>query len=87
MPFATVVSTMLCSQRLFETTFRNDFDGARDFCDADERWQEAVSFLNGGNGVGWDLIKVMIDDVSVGFTSFIGIGFGIAAHPTFAPSG
>eukprot|EP00192_Tetraselmis_astigmatica_P011306 CAMPEP_0117664572 /NCGR_PEP_ID=MMETSP0804-20121206/9300_1 /TAXON_ID=1074897 /ORGANISM="Tetraselmis astigmatica, Strain CCMP880" /LENGTH=367 /DNA_ID=CAMNT_0005471831 /DNA_START=247 /DNA_END=1350 /DNA_ORIENTATION=- len=48
-------------QRLFETTFRLDIEGARDYCEADDRWQEAVRFLDQGNRAGWDLLKAMLD--------------------------
>ena len=51
-------SAVLDPQRIFETTFKDDVDGARDFCDADERWQEAVATMDGGDGLGWDLLKV-----------------------------
>lgn len=45
------------AQRLVETTFRLDIEGVREYSEADERWEQAVAFLDAGNGAGWDLLK------------------------------
>lgn len=48
-------------QRLLETTFRLDLRAAREYCEADERWVEAVRFLDAGDGAGWDLLQAMLN--------------------------
>eukprot|EP00191_Tetraselmis_sp_GSL018_P024113 CAMPEP_0177623594 /NCGR_PEP_ID=MMETSP0419_2-20121207/28987_1 /TAXON_ID=582737 /ORGANISM="Tetraselmis sp., Strain GSL018" /LENGTH=402 /DNA_ID=CAMNT_0019124159 /DNA_START=168 /DNA_END=1378 /DNA_ORIENTATION=+ len=48
-------------QRLFETTYQLDIEsGARDFCEAEDRWATAVEFLGSGDGLGWDLFQRMM---------------------------
>ena len=37
-----------------------EIGAAREYCQADERWQLAVAFLNEDIGAGWDLIQSMI---------------------------
>lgn len=48
-------------QRLFESTFRLDFQAAREYCLADDRWSEAVKFLDLGDGAGWELLQAMLN--------------------------
>eukprot|EP00249_Psilotum_nudum_P020852 c27875_g1_i5 orf=553-1458(+) len=48
-------------QRLFETTFRLDLQAAREYCLADDRWSEAVKFLDLGDGCGWELLQAMLN--------------------------
>jgi len=43
-------------QRLVENTFRNDIQSFRDYADADDRWTDAVAFLDIGEGAGWELV-------------------------------
>jgi hypothetical protein len=45
-------------QRLLETTFRLDISAAREYCEADDRWVEAVRFLDLDDGAGWQLLQV-----------------------------
>ncbi|CAG9464847.1 unnamed protein product [Pedinophyceae sp. YPF-701] len=46
--------------RLLETTFRDDFEGFREYATADDRWSDAVDFLNIGKGAGWELLEAML---------------------------
>eukprot|EP00271_Cylindrocystis_brebissonii_P006493 TRINITY_DN19272_c0_g1_i1.p1 TRINITY_DN19272_c0_g1~~TRINITY_DN19272_c0_g1_i1.p1 ORF type:complete len:526 (+),score=72.01 TRINITY_DN19272_c0_g1_i1:372-1949(+) len=48
-------------QRLLESTFRLDLRAARDYCAADDRWTEAVRFLDANDGAGWNLLQAMLD--------------------------
>eukprot|EP00897_Mesotaenium_endlicherianum_P001274 jgi/Mesen1/1174/ME000124S00211 len=48
-------------QKLLENTFRLDIPAVRDYCAADERWVEAVRFLDLGGGAGWNLLQAMLD--------------------------
>mmetsp|Transcript_3010 Transcript_3010/g.8791 ORF Transcript_3010/g.8791 Transcript_3010/m.8791 type:complete len:446 (+) Transcript_3010:172-1509(+) len=48
-------------QRLLEGPFRGDPEGLQEYCSQDDRWQEAVSFLNEADGAGWHLITTMVD--------------------------
>ena len=45
-------------QRLFESTFRLDIAGAREYCEADDRWARATAFLAANGAAGWSLIEV-----------------------------
>lgn len=47
--------------RLLETTFQLDIPAAREYCEADDRWEEAVRFLSDGNGAGWELLTAMLN--------------------------
>ena len=47
--------------RLLETTFQLDVEGARDFCEADERWADAVAFLDAQDRAGWGLLAAMLN--------------------------
>ena len=49
-----------CVCRLLESTFRLDVKAAREYCEADERWLNAVAFLDNGGGAGWDLLGAML---------------------------
>eukprot|EP00898_Chlorokybus_atmophyticus_P003270 jgi/Chlat1/3944/Chrsp26S04197 len=49
------------TQRLLESTFRLDVAAARDYCAADDRWADAVEFLDAGNQAGWDLLQAMLN--------------------------
>eukprot|EP00951_Prasinocladus_malaysianus_P025723 scaffold226191_cov29-Prasinocladus_malaysianus.AAC.1 len=40
---------------------RLDMEAARSYCEADERWQRAVEFLDAGTGAGWDLLQAMLN--------------------------
>ncbi|KAG6548408.1 hypothetical protein Mapa_009894 [Marchantia paleacea] len=48
-------------QRLFENTFRLDVMAAREYCAADERWDEAVKFMDIDDGAGWQLLQAMLN--------------------------
>eukprot|EP00850_Spirogloea_muscicola_P006396 SM000030S11405 [mRNA] locus=s30:494751:498073:+ [translate_table: standard] len=48
-------------QRLFESTFRLDLRAAQEYCAADDRWIEAVKFLDLGGGAGWELLQAMLN--------------------------
>ncbi|CAM6041541.1 unnamed protein product [Sphagnum compactum] len=48
-------------QRLLETTFRLDISAAREYCEADDRWVEAVRFLDLDDGAGWQLLQAMLN--------------------------
>ncbi len=41
-------------------TFQNELGAAREYCEADDRWQHGVAFLNENIGSGWDLIQAML---------------------------
>ncbi|XP_010549842.1 PREDICTED: uncharacterized protein LOC104820893 isoform X2 [Tarenaya hassleriana] len=61
-PFCEVgVMDSLSLQRLLENTFRLDLDAVREYCLADERLEEAVRFLDIGDGAGWDLLQAMLN--------------------------
>ncbi|XP_012070228.1 uncharacterized protein LOC105632456 isoform X2 [Jatropha curcas] len=51
----------LSLQRLFESTFKLDLDAAREYCLADDRLEEAVKFLDLGDGAGWQLLQAMLN--------------------------
>lgn len=51
----------LSLQRLLESTFRLDLQAARDYCLADDRFLEAVKFLDLGGGAGWELLQAMLN--------------------------
>eukprot|EP01018_Ginkgo_biloba_P005519 Gb_15365 [translate_table: standard] len=48
-------------QRLLESTFQLDIQAAREYCQADDRWSEAVNFLDLDDGAGWELLQVCAD--------------------------
>ncbi|KAH8931045.1 hypothetical protein BDL97_19G001600 [Sphagnum fallax] len=48
-------------QRLLETTFQLDISAAREYCEADDRWVEAVRFLDLDDGAGWQLLQAMLN--------------------------
>ncbi|GAB4858164.1 hypothetical protein Ancab_009561 [Ancistrocladus abbreviatus] len=48
----------LSLQRLLESTFQLDLQAAREYCLADDRFLEAVKFLDLGDGAGWQLLQV-----------------------------
>ncbi|KAH8970055.1 hypothetical protein BDL97_02G067000 [Sphagnum fallax] len=48
-------------QRLLETTFRLDISAARKYCEANDRWVEAVRFLDLDDGAGWQLLQAMLN--------------------------
>lgn len=48
-------------QRIFESTFQLDLQGAREYCVADEQWLEAIKFLDLGDGSGWELLQAMLN--------------------------
>ncbi|KAJ7563759.1 hypothetical protein O6H91_03G125100 [Diphasiastrum complanatum] len=48
-------------QRLLESTFQLDIRAAREYCLADDRWAEAVQFLELDDGAGWELLQVMLN--------------------------
>ncbi|GBG71482.1 hypothetical protein CBR_g8898 [Chara braunii] len=48
-------------QKLLERTFRLDIAAARDYCAADDRWKDAVEFLDLGQGAGWNLLQAMLN--------------------------
>lgn len=48
-------------QRLLETTFRLDIPAVREYCEADDRWSEAVNFMNLDDGAGWQLLQAMLN--------------------------
>ena len=48
-------------QRLIETTFKQDFDGLREYAEADGRWAPATEFLGAADGAGWALLRAMCD--------------------------
>uniref|UniRef100_A0A804NUR4 Protein kinase domain-containing protein n=3 Tax=Zea mays TaxID=4577 RepID=A0A804NUR4_MAIZE len=48
-------------QRLLESTFRLDIYAAREYCLADDQLSEAVSFLDLGDGAGWELLQAMLN--------------------------
>ncbi|KAK1410000.1 hypothetical protein QVD17_36532 [Tagetes erecta] len=51
----------LSLQRLLESTFKLDLTAAREYCLADDRFLEAVKFLDLGDGAGWELLQVMLN--------------------------
>lgn len=51
----------LSLRRLFESTFQLDLAAAREYCSADDRLQEAVNFLDLGDGAGWELLQAMLN--------------------------
>ncbi|CAK9869256.1 unnamed protein product [Sphagnum jensenii] len=48
-------------QKLLETTFQLDISAAREYCEADDRWVEAVRFLDLDDGAGWQLLQAMLN--------------------------
>jgi hypothetical protein len=50
-----------CLIRLLESTFQLDIEGAREFCEADERWAGAVAFLDADGRAGWELLAAMLN--------------------------
>ncbi|CAM6066119.1 unnamed protein product [Sphagnum tenellum] len=53
--------SLQASKRLLETTFRLDISAAREYCEADDRWVEAVRFLDLDDGAGWQLLQAMLN--------------------------
>ncbi|XP_065854292.1 uncharacterized protein [Euphorbia lathyris] len=51
----------LSLQRLLESTFQLDLEAAREYCLADDRLEEAVKFLDVGDGAGWQLLQAMLN--------------------------
>ncbi|EEF42378.1 uncharacterized protein LOC8280489 [Ricinus communis] len=51
----------LSLQRLLESTFKLDIEAAREYCLADDRLEEAVKFLDLGDGAGWQLLQAMLN--------------------------
>ncbi|KAG0454067.1 hypothetical protein HPP92_025371 [Vanilla planifolia] len=54
------VMDVLTIRRLFESIFQLDVGAAREYCSADDRLQEAVQFLDLGDGAGWELLQAML---------------------------
>ena len=52
---------LFCTCRLFENTFQLDVMSARDFCEADDRWMQAVQFLDADAKAGWELLAAMLN--------------------------
>ncbi|KAG0618596.1 hypothetical protein M758_4G076500 [Ceratodon purpureus] len=48
-------------QRLLETTFRLDIPAVREYCAADDRWEEATKFMDLDDGAGWQLLEAMLN--------------------------
>jgi hypothetical protein len=48
-------------QRLLESTFQLDIQAVREYCQADDRWSEAVNFLDLDNRAGWELLQAMLN--------------------------
>ncbi|XP_024528194.1 uncharacterized protein LOC112345522 isoform X2 [Selaginella moellendorffii] len=48
-------------QRLLESTFRLDLTATREYCMMDDRWEEAVKFLDLDNKAGWELLQAMLN--------------------------
>ncbi|KAF7825016.1 Tyrosine-protein kinase [Senna tora] len=48
-------------QRLLENTFQLDIAATREYCLADNRLENAVGFLDLGNGAGWELLQAMLN--------------------------
>ncbi|KAI9084310.1 hypothetical protein K1719_033652 [Acacia pycnantha] len=48
-------------QRLLENTFQLDVGATREYCLADSRLEDAVGFLDLGNGAGWELLQAMLN--------------------------
>ncbi|CAI5503395.1 unnamed protein product [Closterium sp. Naga37s-1] len=48
-------------QRLLETTFSLNIPAAREYCSADDRWSNAVAFLDRRDGAGWELLQAMLN--------------------------
>ncbi|XP_022952093.1 uncharacterized protein LOC111454854 [Cucurbita moschata] len=57
---AGVVDT-LSLQRLLESTFRLDLEATREYCLADDRFVEAVKFLDLDDRAGWKLLQAMLN--------------------------
>ncbi|XP_071707281.1 uncharacterized protein [Rutidosis leptorrhynchoides] len=51
----------LSLQRLLESTFKLDLAATREYCLADDRYLEAVKFLDLGDGAGWELLQAMLN--------------------------
>ncbi|PWA48441.1 protein kinase superfamily protein [Artemisia annua] len=51
----------LSLQRLLESTFKLDLAATREYCLADDRFLEAVKFLDMGDGAGWELLQAMLN--------------------------
>ncbi|KAL9994230.1 putative protein kinase [Helianthus debilis subsp. tardiflorus] len=51
----------LSLQRLLETTFKLDLAATREYCLADDRFLDAVKFLDSGDGAGWELLQMMLN--------------------------
>ncbi|CAI5464554.1 unnamed protein product [Closterium sp. Yama58-4] len=47
-------------QRLLETTFSLNIPAAREYCSADDRWTNAVAFLDRRDGAGWEVLQAML---------------------------
>ncbi|CAM6127052.1 unnamed protein product [Calypogeia fissa] len=48
-------------QRLLENTFRLDLSTAREYFMADDRWVQAVQFLDLDDGAGWQLLQALLN--------------------------
>lgn len=48
-------------QRLLESTFQLDIQAVREYCQADDRWSEAVNFLDLDDRSGWELLQAMLN--------------------------
>ena len=48
-------------QRLLEGTFKSSVNEFREYCRQDDAFSLAVSFLDVGNGAGWDLLGAMLN--------------------------
>ncbi|GER46787.1 protein kinase family protein [Striga asiatica] len=55
------VMDSLSLRRLLENTFQLDVQAMREYCLADDRLIEAVTFLDLGNGAGWELLQAMLN--------------------------
>ncbi|KAG6571810.1 hypothetical protein SDJN03_28538, partial [Cucurbita argyrosperma subsp. sororia] len=51
----------LSLQRLLESTFRLDLEATREYCLADDRFVEAVKFLDLDDRAGWKLLQAMLN--------------------------
>ncbi|CAI7838467.1 unnamed protein product, partial [Closterium sp. NIES-53] len=47
--------------RLLETTFSLNIPAAREYCSADDRWTNAVAFLDRRDSAGWELLQAMLN--------------------------
>lgn len=47
-------------QALWEGVFQLDVGAIKDFCGEDEEWEQVVTFLNEGDGGGWELFEKLL---------------------------